>query len=215
MLADGLPEYFDGSYYVYQGELDVTAQIELNGKGQYAEGRNATRNWDSLSGDGKVTFEDIDGLEVVMGPDEKLYAVIQEDSGNNVGERMLITQALEHENDGNELTYYFVAMSGGSDNTRISAPVGIPKGTGCPGGNSHEFSGVFDLSGLLHKNGTEFSVSAADTGKAKRDYEAMVPINDKDILIGLQAHSMECGIIVTYGADRGGQWLIYHPEIPM
>ena len=44
---------------------------------------------------GKVTFEDIDGFEVVEGTDGQLYAVIQEDSGNKHGERMFITK-LEH-----------------------------------------------------------------------------------------------------------------------
>lgn len=212
----GLPDSFDGSYYVYQGELDITGQIELGGKGQYAGGRDATNNYDrnQALGEGKVTFEDIDGFEVFLGPDEKLYGIIQEDSGNDFGERMLITQALEHESDDMELTYYFIAMSGGSDNTRMSAGVGIPKGVSC-GGNSHEFSGLFDMSAFLVRDDSgSFALSADADGSAKRAFDAMVPINDKTILIGLQAHNMECGIILTFEADRGGQWLIYNPAIP-
>lgn len=65
--AGGLPASFEGDYYVYQGETDVTSQIELGGKGEYTEGRNATRNWDKdgIKSDGKVTFEDIDGFELL------------------------------------------------------------------------------------------------------------------------------------------------------
>ncbi len=65
--AGDLPASFEGEYYVYQGETDVTSQIELGGKGQYTEGRNATRNWDKdgIKEDGKLTFEDIDGLELL------------------------------------------------------------------------------------------------------------------------------------------------------
>ena len=58
----------------------------------------------------RVTFEDIDGFEVLEGPKGNLYAIIQEDSGNQYGERMFLTK-LEHENDGEELDYYFLAMS--------------------------------------------------------------------------------------------------------
>ena len=32
---------------------------------------------------------------------------------------MFITSVLEHEDDGEEITYYFVAMSGGTNNTHI------------------------------------------------------------------------------------------------
>lgn len=63
--TDGFPTSFDAHYHVYQGETDVTSLIQLGGKGQYTEGRDATRNWDSIDGEGKATFEDIDGFEVV------------------------------------------------------------------------------------------------------------------------------------------------------
>ena len=197
--ADAFPKMFDGTYYVYQGELDVTGQIELNGKGQLPNGNDATMNFDTLEAP-KKTFEDIDGFEVIHGAGDKLYAIIQEDSGNDYGERMMITSALEHDNDGMELSYYFVAMSGGSANSRGS--VGIPAGTAC-GASSHEFSGIFDLSGLLLKdeNG-EFVVSASDTGVAKRAADAMVDINDKNIVINLQAGNLHCGIIETFKLDR-------------
>lgn len=205
---------FDGTYYVYQGELDITSQVKLGGKGQHAGGRDATRNWDSITGTGKVTFEDIDGLEVFLASDGKLYAMIQEDSGSRLGERMFITSALEHEMDGKEITYYFVAMSGGRSNTRVVAKVGIPAGTSC-GVDAHEFSGLFDMSGLLHKTGGSFTVSATDTGMKKRMADALVGINDKTILIGLQSHNLACGVIKAFGTDRGGQWLLYSPQIPV
>ena len=183
-----LPAMFDGDYFVYQGEVDVTEQIMLGGKGQHTEGRNATRNYDKSGikngAEGKVTFEDIDGFEVVE-DDGKLYAIIQEDSGNKLGERALISSALEHEADGDELTYYFVAMSGGDLNSRIAAGVGIPKGVACHDGEkyvtgSHEFSGAFDASGLVRKDESgSFIMKASDTGLIKREQDRLTPINDK------------------------------------
>lgn len=192
----------------------------LNGAGQLPDGKNATLNWDDAKGDGKVTFEDIDGLELFEAADGNMYVMIQEDSGNDYGERMFISSALEHEADGEDLTYYFVAMSGGKSNTRQLAGVGAIEGTACHDGekylaDSHEFSGLFDLSGLLHKNEDgSFSMSAADTGVAKHMSNKMVDINDKYILVGLQAGNLACGVIGAFQADRGGQWLVYKPNIP-
>jgi hypothetical protein len=197
-----------------QGELDITSQVKLGGKGEYADGRDATRNWDDADGEGKVTFKDIDGLEVVYSNDGKLYAIIQEDSGNDLGERMFITSPLEHEDDGEELTYYFIAMSGGSRNKRMTEGVGIPKGTNCEA-DVHGFSGIFDMSGLIRKKDGEYMLSASDEGHHKRKQGKKVNINDKTIIIGLQAHNMYCGVIEAFQADRGGQWLLYNPQIPI
>jgi hypothetical protein len=216
----GLPEIFDGEYYVYQGETDVASQIELGGKGQYTEGRDATRNWDSVEKEGKLTFEDIDGLEVVE-DDGKLYAVLQEDSGSKLGERVMISSALEHDADGLDLKYYFIAMSGGEENSRMVAGVGVPKGVACHDGEkfvsgAHEFSGVFDASGLLRKDDTgNFVLKASDTGEEKRANDRLVPINEKNIIMSLQAADFSCGVIGAFASDRGGQWLLYQPNIPV
>ncbi len=177
---------FDGEYYVYQGEVDITQQIMLGGKGQHTEGRNATMNWDKdgIKDGGKVTFEDIDGFEV-MEDNGKLYAVIHEDSGSKLGERALISSALEHEADGRDLTYYFIAMSGGDDNSRMVAGVGIPKGVACHDGEgyvsgAHEFSGSFDASGLIRRDESgNFVMQASDSGFVKRQQDRLTSINDK------------------------------------
>lgn len=94
----------------------------------------------------KSTFEDIDGFEVIAAK-EGLFAVIQEDSGNELGERMFLAK-LEH--DGKPIDYYFIAQSGGKYNSRMNGSVGIPAHSSGSGG-SHEFSGIIDLSGMLLK----------------------------------------------------------------
>lgn len=111
------------TYYLRHLTIDPSLhyssyQIELGGKGQYTEGRDATRNWDKdgVESGGKVTFEDIDGFEVLE-DNGKLYAVLQEDSGSKLGERAFISSELEHEADGEDLKYYFIASSGGDDNS--------------------------------------------------------------------------------------------------
>jgi hypothetical protein len=218
VLASGLPDMIEGEYYVYQGELDIRDQVELGGKGQYvadAEGnpRDATCNYDRAANGCKATFEDIDGLEVICGDGDCCRVMIQEDSGNDLGERCLISSCLEHDEDGQELTYYFVAFSGGIENTRIVNGVGIPK-TSNEAVGSHEFSGVFDLSGLLRMENGEFTFSASDPGYIKRQEEKKVNINEKDIMINVQASNMNDRIMVEFGADTGGQVMIYKPLLP-
>ena len=244
--AEGeFPSELDSSYYVYQGENDISGQIDLNGDGLVSivpECHNITDASMNCDNDYSVknTFEDIDGLEVISAA-EGLYAVIQEDSGNEIGERMFITSTLEHEMDGKELTYYFMAQSGGKYNTRMNELVGIPA-TSNDGGGSHEFSGVIDLSGMLAKKErrrtrktksvktpkapknptpaptpapepeSDFMISAHD-GAAKRMAEHMIPINEKLIVLGLQAHNMDSGVVKAFKADRGGQVLLYQPKI--
>jgi len=146
--------------------------------------------------------------------------MIQEDSGNEYGDRMFITSALEHEADGKDLTYYFVAQSGGKYNSRQMAGVSVPAGTACHDGekykaDAHEFSGLFDVSGMLLKDEDgNFVMTAQDTGAAKLANNAQVDINDKQILVNLQAGNLACGVIGAFQADRGGQWLMYQPNIP-
>lgn len=214
LSGNELPTELDTDYYVYQGTQSIRAQIELGGKGQYASGyEDATWNVDK-NGNLVESFKAIDGFEAILAPDDTLHVVIQEDSGNGAGERMFISSALEHDDDGVELTYYFVAMSGGKLNSRMMAGVGIPAGVNAES-SAHEFSGVFDLSGLLAKDshGNNFIVSADDPGYIKRQVEGMVAMNDKSILIGLQAHNFYGGVIKTFQGDRGGQWLVYNPNV--
>ena len=198
---------------VYQGELDVRDQIHLGGKGQYVNDTDACMVYDNPESP-RVTFEDVDGFEVLEGPEGKLYAIIQEDAGNDYGERMFLT-ALEHEWDGKELDYYFLAMSGGDKNTRQLAGVSIPAGTFCQP-FAHEFSGVFDLSAFFHKGDDgEYTLKSADTGYWKRKADSMVDINDKQIIANLQAHSQYCGLLESFQLDRGGQIYMIQPNIPM
>lgn len=203
------PTSVAAKYTLLQGEVDITAQVNLGGKGQQGGGRDATRNYDygQSPAEGKATFEDIDGIEWVAAAGGKDYLIIQEDSGNDFGERMFISEISEGSA---PMEYKFLAMSGGSANSRSG--VGIPRGTS-GGGGSHEFSGAVDLSGLIAKDETgSFIVSPGD-GQARRRADAEVPINEKTIALGLQAHNLNGGVIDTFRGDRGGQIYAYRPSV--
>lgn len=209
------PDTIPSTYTNLQGEVDVTSQIMLGGKGQYKDGFDALRNYDSSgyadgAGTGKVTFEDIDGFEWLASSDsEHGYVVIQEDSSSKLGERTFISKVEV----GTPMTYYFIAMAAGSDNTRQLALTGIPaRSTAGPG--TAEFSGVIDLSGLLAKSGNSYMVKASDKGYKTREAEKTVAINDKLIAFGLQIHSTPKGLIRQFNVDRMGQLLAYKPNLP-
>ena len=95
----------------------------------------------------------------------------------------------------------------------MQAGVGIPKTSNEEAG-SHEFSGVFDMSGLLRMENGAFTFKSSDPGYIKRQEEKKVLINDKDILINVQASNMNDRIMVQFGADTGGQVMIYKPRLP-
>ena len=41
-----------------------------------------------------------------------------------------------------------------------------------------------------------------------------VPPVYRNILMNLQAGNYRCGVIEAFQTDRGGQWLMYRPNIP-
>jgi len=198
LAAGVLPQSISGATYeMIEGESKIDDRIELNGKGLRADGQNST-----LMNDGtdKTTFEDIDGLEWIMASDGE-YFIIQEDGGNKYGERMFISKRPA----ANVLSqYYFIALAGGSKNSRGIAKVGVPAKTAGTA-TAYEFSGVADFSGIL----TQTTMG----GFARRTAEATVAINDKLIALGLQAHGITEGIIQAFGLDRGGQIFLYKPSL--
>lgn len=218
--SNTFPTKIPATFTLLQGEQDITAQIKLGGKGRKANGAYQTHMSDSYSieADGtetdsaKVTFEDIDGLEwIAAAGTSNGYVIIQEDGGNDFGERTFISKV---ETDGTKMQFHFIAQSGGDDNTRNAAGVGVPAGTNPGSGSSHEFSGVTDLSGMLAKNSDGSFKMKAGTPGAKRATEATIPINDKLIAMGLQAHSLTGGVIQAFRGDRGGQLYAYKPNLP-
>ena len=96
----------------------------------------------------------------------------------------------------------------------MAAGVGIPAGTNT-GADAHEFSGIFDMSGLLRRQEKgDFALKSHEIGFDMRKEAARVNLEDKYILLGLQGHNMAGGVISAFRGDRGGQWLLYQPNIP-
>ena len=128
-----------------------------------------------------------------------------------MGERTFISKV---RTDGVPMTYYFIAMAGGASNTRNIAKVGVPALVNPAGTQGFEFSGVI-LSGMLARDASGNWIATAGVGATKRTADKLVPINNKTIAMGLQAHNLNNGIINAMAGDRGGQVYAYKPQLPL
>jgi len=201
-LAPGqLPDGIPARYELLEGETDVSRRIDLGGKGQLADGRRANTMRDKDTE--RNTFEDIDGMEWLAAAGGKDYLIIMEDARNLYGDRLMMFEVPTAA--GAVPQYYFLAQAGGERSTRSLARVGIPAGSaGSPA--AAEFSGVSDISGAIRQ--TELG------GFARRTADSKVPINEKLISLGLQMHSHTEGVIRQFRLDRGGQVMVFQPNLP-
>ena len=58
-------------------------------------------------------------------------------------------------------------------------------------------------------------LSADDTGAAKREADRSVDVNDKTIMVNVQAHTQVGGVFSAFQLDRGGQIYLYTPDLPI
>jgi len=207
LLQEGsFPQSIPATYTVKQGSTDIDEMIKLGGMGKTADGNSATQFTDK---DKTVKrFEDIDALEWMAASNNDDYLIIHEDGKNSYGERKFVAKM------GDPIIYYFAAMSGGPLNSRIVAGVSAIEGA-VSRADGHEFSGGFDLSGLLHKDADgKFSLAYPAPPGEKRRLDSATPINEKTMLVSLQAHSNLGATVPSFYSDRISQVLMFQPNIP-
>jgi hypothetical protein len=73
-----------------------------------------------------------------------------------------------------------------------------------------EYSGSWDLTGLLLKNG-DGSFKASPTSRI-REIDSQASINDKLIMLGTQPHYVTGGVIAAKGLGEGGQLIALKPK---
>ena len=67
---------------------------------------------------------------------------------------------------------------------------------------------------MLAKDASGAFVCAAHDGECKRTMDKSMPVNEKTIIFGLQAHSYVGGVIQAFRGDRGGQIYAMTPTLP-
>jgi len=80
----------------------------------------------------------------------------------------------------------------------MTSGVGIPAGTNT-GADAHEFSGIFNVSGLLRQQSNgDFALKSREAGFETKKEAARVDLEEKYIILGLQAQNMAGGIISAF-----------------
>ena len=201
-LEEGeLPVGIIAEYELIEGRVSIKDRVELGGEGRRSDGGVQDEVMD-LSGEAKDWLAAPQGLEWIAAGGNRDFVMVQEDANNIYGERSFI---FELPSFGMAPTYYFLAQAGGEKNTRALNNVCVPAGNAMAA-HSAEFHGSVDMSGSLNQ--------LQMGGKARREAEAMVPINQKLIAVGLTQHMCDEGIIKAFGLDNGGQIYAFKPMLP-
>ena len=207
--GNGLPDYLSAAVSRTLAGVDGALTLETNGKG-------LSHKSSDLNPDGTLThaihveagearMNQPDGLQWIKAADGD-FLVVDEDSGNDAGERKYIlpidTETLRLKEDGSG---YFLASAGGSDNPRALAGVATIPGT-FTRATSAEFSGTWNVTHLVEtKADGSFYTPAELAGTGTQAVIGSVPLADQTF-IGVVQHSGESsGTVAENKADQGGQ----------
>ena len=211
--GNGLPDYLSADVTRILAGVDGELTLETGGKGNGHIGPN--------NPDGTLTHEthlevdearlnQPDGLQWIKTSDGD-YLILEEDSGNDYGERKIIlpidaeTMQLREEGTG-----YFLASAGGSLNPRAIAEISAIPETFTEA-TSSEFSGSWNVTHLVQtKEDGSFYSQQELTGTGIQEIIEQFSL-DEQTLIGVVQHSGESdGVIRDRQADQGGQILQFN-----
>ena len=154
-----------------------------------------------------------DGLQWIKSADHDVL-IIDEDSGNDFGERKLAVRIDPADMSMEQGFGYFLAQAGGSENPRTQAAVSAIGGTHGYA-TSSEFSGTWNVTPLVvtKEDGSFYSpAEIAGTG-----YQQISELFDTDeqTFIGVVQHRSESeGIVQANKADAGGQVFMMTLDLP-
>ena len=206
--GNGLPDYLSADVTRILAGVDGELTLETGGKGNGHIGPN--------NPDGTLThavhleveearMDQPDGLQWIK-TSEGDYLVVDEDSGNDYGERKYVlpidaeTMQLREEGTG-----YYIASAGGELNPRAIAEVSAIPDT-FTRATSSEFSGTWNVTHLVQtkEDGSFYSQDElAGTGAQEIIEQFSL---DEQTLIGVVQHRGESdGVIEDRQADQGGQ----------
>ena len=206
--GNGLPDYLSADVTRILSGTDGALSLETGGKGDGHIGPN--------NPDGTLThathleveearMDQPDGLQWIK-TSEGDYLVVDEDSGNNYGERKYVlpidaeTMQLREEGTG-----YFLASAGGELNPRAIAEVSAIPDT-FTRATSSEFSGSWNVTHLVQtKEDGSFYSQEEVAGTGAQEIIEQFSL-DEQTLIGVVQHRGESdGIVEERQADQGGQ----------
>ena len=206
--GNGLPDYLSANVTRILAGVDGELTLETGGKGNGHIGPNnpdGTRTHATHLEVDEARMDQPDGLQWIKTL-EGDYLIVDEDSGNDYGERKYVlpidpeTMQLREEGKG-----YFLASAGGELNPRAIAEISAIPETFTEA-TSSEFSGSWNVTHLIQtKEDGSFYTQEEIAGTGAQEIAEQFSL-DEQTLIGVVQHSGESsGIIEERQGDQGGQ----------
>jgi len=210
--GDNLPDFINTSVTRTVAAVNGSLTLQTNGKGLAYPGKlnssgTATASKHVEAGVNKMVAPD--GLIWVKGSDGQAL-IVDEDSGNDYGERKYVLPVTDAMTLRDEVTGYLLAIAGGSLSPRALAGVSTLGGSFSKA-TSSEFSGSWDVTSLIarKRDGSFYSAKELD-GKGSKRVVLDTPLR-KHAFIGSLQHSGEsAGQVASQQADQGGQILMFN-----
>lgn len=164
--------------------------------------------------DGEARLDQPDGLQWIKTADGD-YLILDEDSGNDYGERKMIlpidpeTMKLTEEGKG-----YFLASAGGSFNPRAIAEVSAIPGT-FSRATSSEFSGTWNVTHLVaqKEDGSFYTQEELSGPGAVQEIIEQFSLSEQTLLGVVQHRGESGGTTLERQADQGGQVFLFSVDL--
>ncbi len=146
-----------------------------------------------------------DGLYWVKSS-EGQYLIVDEDSGNDFGERKYV---LTIDDSMNVISGHLLALAGGKHSARYQAGVSALGGAFTKPGSS-EFSGSWPVTALIQRkdDGSFYTIEELK-GEGRRNLRRQIPTHEQTFIGVVQARSESSGAVARNKADAGGQIFMF------
>ena len=211
--ADGnlLPDYLDYKAVVTIPATDGSLKVDVGNEGLAHEGE--------ANPDGTLTHAKHveSGLEKIVANDGLYWAqgkggnvlILDEDSGNDYGERKIALPIKGNMELHDAATGYFLGAAGGTLSPRYEAGATALAGAFSEAG-TNEFSGSWDVTGMVTRkdNGSFYSKKEL-SGSGMQDVADMVALEDHTYVGVVQARPESGGQVEEIIGDAGGQVFMF------
>ena len=214
--GDGLPDYLSADVTRILAGVDGALTLETGDAGQASIGPNnpdGTLTHATHLEAGEARLDQPDGLQWIKTADGD-YLILDEDSGNDYGERKLIlpidseTMQLREEGKG-----YFLAQVGGSLNPRAIAELSAIPDT-FSSATSSEFSGTWNVTHLVaQKEDGSFYTMEELSGMGAQEIIESYTLEEQTLLGVVQHRGESGGIVEERQADQGGQVFLFSVDL--
>jgi len=210
--GNGLPDFISTNVVRTVAAVDGSLVLDTKGKGLAHPGDN------NLNGLGTASKHVESGLSKMVAPDGLLWVkgsdsqalIVDEDSGNDYGERKYALPITDKMQLRDVLTGYLLGLAGGALNPRAIAGVSTMGGSFSKAGSS-EFSGSWDVTHLVaRKSDGTFYTKEDLAGSRGEDIKLGIPLGEHQFIGVVQHPGESAGQVAEQQADQGGQLFMFN-----